>query len=115
MRMALSEDDFIPSERWMGEYMAQFGLRYALNKTPEEVATEGDYSLLEKLFGQTSNNKARMDLKKVVIEKSKKPDNPDRFATWLAKYGYGRYFPAYVDKSGSSAPASSTAPVAAVK
>lgn len=38
----LKEADFIPSEEWLGEYMGQQGLRYALNKTPEEVDTEGE-------------------------------------------------------------------------
>lgn len=38
----LKEADFVPSEEWLGEYMGQQGLRYALNKTPEEVDTEGE-------------------------------------------------------------------------
>lgn len=41
VNMKLSEDDFIPSEEWLGEYMGQQGLRYALNKTPKEIETEG--------------------------------------------------------------------------
>lgn len=40
--MRLSEADFIPSEEWLGEYMGEQGLRYALNKTPEEVEKEGE-------------------------------------------------------------------------
>ena len=39
--MKLSEDDFIPSEEWLGEYMGEQGLRYALNKTPKEIESEG--------------------------------------------------------------------------
>ena len=38
----------------------------------------GDYSLLEKLFGQTSNNKAQMDLKAQVLAKANIPTNPER-------------------------------------
>ena len=40
--MGAREDGFIPSEEWFGEYMGELGLRYALNKTPQEVATEGE-------------------------------------------------------------------------
>ena len=39
-------------------------------------ALAGDYTLLEKLFGQTSNNKARMDLKAEVLAKANIPTNP---------------------------------------
>eukprot|EP00904_Undaria_pinnatifida_P006081 jgi/Undpi1/2602/HiC_scaffold_13.g05981.m1 len=135
LRMGLlKEGDFIPSEEWLGEYMGQQGLRYALNKTPEEVKKEGDYTLLEKLFGQTSNNKARMDLKAEVLAKANIPTNPSLYKSWTAKYGYGRFFPVYVDKSGNpdgapaepvakavshskpaAAPAAKKGPVAAAK
>ncbi|CAM9688855.1 unnamed protein product, partial [Ascophyllum nodosum] len=109
--MKLAEDDFIPSEEWFGKYMGEQGLRYALNKTPDEVEKEGDYSLLEKLFGQTSNNKAQMDLKAQVLAKANIPTNPERYKEWTAKYGYGRFFPMYVDKSGrNDEPTSSAAP-----
>lgn len=39
--MGTREEGFIPSETWFGEYMGEQGLRYALNKTPKEVETEG--------------------------------------------------------------------------
>lgn len=38
----------------------------------------GDYTLLEKLFGQTSNNKARMDLKAQVLAKVNIPTDPEQ-------------------------------------
>lgn len=41
------------------------------------VIFSGDYTLLEKLFGQTSNNKARMDLKKQVLAKADIPTDPE--------------------------------------
>lgn len=43
MAGSLKEEDFVPSERWLGEYMGQQGLRYALNKTPDEIKKEGEY------------------------------------------------------------------------
>lgn len=49
----LKEADFVPSEEWLGEYMGQQGLRYALNKTPDEVEKEGklfNFSLFFFLF-----------------------------------------------------------------
>lgn len=36
----------------------------------------GDYTLLEKLFGQTSNNAERMKLKQEVLDKANIPTNP---------------------------------------
>lgn len=36
----------------------------------------GDYTLLEKLFGQTSNNAERMKLKEEVLAKADIPTNP---------------------------------------
>jgi hypothetical protein len=44
----------------LGKYLSEQGLRYRMDKTEQEIATEGDYSLFEKLFGQTSNNPAKM-------------------------------------------------------
>ncbi|CAN0116200.1 unnamed protein product [Hapterophycus canaliculatus] len=74
----------------------------------------GDYTLLEKLFGQTSNNAERMKLKKEVLDKANIPTNPSLYKSWTEKYGYGRFFPVYVDKSGLSddTPASAPAPAA---
>ena len=45
----LKEADFIPSEEWFGEYMGQQGLRYALNKTPDEVKSEGTQSEMSEI------------------------------------------------------------------
>lgn len=36
----------------------------------------GDYTLLEKIFGQTSNNKERMKLKAEVLAKANTPTDP---------------------------------------
>ncbi len=40
------------------------------------VRRAGDYTLLEKIFGQTSNNKERMKLKEEVLAKANIPTNP---------------------------------------
>ena len=40
------------------------------------TAPAGDYTLLEKIFGQTSNNKERMKLKAEVLAKANIPTNP---------------------------------------
>lgn len=44
----------------------------------------GDYTLLEKLFGQTSNNAERMKLKAEVLAKADIPTNPSLVSTYLA-------------------------------
>ncbi|CAN0020042.1 unnamed protein product [Ectocarpus sp. 8 AP-2014] len=119
MGWSLKEADFIPSEEWLGEYLGEQGLRYRMDKTEKEVAEEGDYTLLEKIFGQTSNNAERMKLKAEVLAKADIPTNPSLYKTWTEKYGYGRFFPVYVDKSGLSddtpAPAKASKTVAPKK
>lgn len=45
---------------------------------PPTPPFSGDYTLLEKLFGQTSNNKARMTLKQQVLDEADIPTNPER-------------------------------------
>lgn len=44
----------------------------------------GDYTLLEKLFGQTSNNAERMKLKQEVLDKANIPTNPELVSVGLA-------------------------------
>jgi hypothetical protein len=87
------------------EYLGSQGLRYNLNKTDKEIESEGDYSILDKVFGPTSNNAARLALKKEVRVKASTPSPSQiQVATeWLTKYGYSRFFPAYMDKSQESA------------
>eukprot|EP00903_Cladosiphon_okamuranus_P013592 g12659.t1 len=112
MGWSLKEADFIPSEEWLGDYLGDKGLRYRMDKTAKEVEEEGDYTLLEKLFGQTSNNAERMKLKAEVLAKADIPTNPSLYKEWTAKYGYGRFFPVYVDKSGLSDDSPAPAPKA---
>eukprot|EP00611_Tribonema_gayanum_P005702 TRINITY_DN14918_c0_g1_i1.p1 TRINITY_DN14918_c0_g1~~TRINITY_DN14918_c0_g1_i1.p1 ORF type:complete len:227 (-),score=63.25 TRINITY_DN14918_c0_g1_i1:28-708(-) len=125
MKMALRPDDFVPSELFMQQYLGQDGIRYSMGKTPQEIETEGDYGFFEAIFGQTSNNAAKKELKKQARESAKKVLYTERAKEWLVKYGYPRAFPAYVDISGEdpaeSAPVVKAAmaavaePVAAVK
>uniref|UniRef100_A0A7S2V2P5 PS II complex 12 kDa extrinsic protein n=1 Tax=Fibrocapsa japonica TaxID=94617 RepID=A0A7S2V2P5_9STRA len=99
-----SDEEFVPSETWLADYLGENGLRYAMNKTPQELETEGDYPLLDRLFGQTSNNGARLELKKVARAKANSltAEQEEEKQSWLSKFGYGRFFPAYVDKSGEN-------------
>ena len=81
-------------------------------KSDAEIAKEGDYSLFDKIFGQTSNNAAMKKLKAEAREKAQKVLYTEEAKTWLSKYGYPRAFPAYIDRSGEgdSAPAAAAAP-----
>jgi len=60
----------------------------------------GDYNLFEKIF-PTANNAARLALKKEARLKSGKPtaEQLKTAETWLEKYGYSRFWPAYMDKA----------------
>ncbi|CAM9933339.1 unnamed protein product [Heterosigma akashiwo] len=89
------------TESTLRQYLGDQGLRYNLNKTDKEIETEGDYNIFQKIIGATSNNDARLALKKEARLKAGKPnaEQASRAAEWLEKYGYARYFPAYMDKA----------------
>mmetsp|Transcript_718 Transcript_718/g.952 ORF Transcript_718/g.952 Transcript_718/m.952 type:complete len:222 (-) Transcript_718:69-734(-) len=95
-----TEDDFIPSERWYQEYLGQEGIRYSMGKTPQEIEKEGDYNIFQAMFGQTSNNEKKKELKQEARIAAYKNKDKERSDFWLQRYGYPRFFPAYIDRSG---------------
>jgi hypothetical protein len=119
--------NIVGSEANLRQYLGEEGFRYCLNKTPEELEKEGDYGLLEKMFGATSNNDARMAARSYgraltidTYDAAKAAENKE----WIAKYGYKRWGTSYMDKSSleveqaakaASAPAAKAAPKAAPK
>lgn len=58
MGWSLKEADFIPSEEWLGEYMGEQGLRYRMDKTPQEVEEEGEQFFAKK--GRVNTRKKRL-------------------------------------------------------
>ena len=69
-------------------------------------ALPGDYGLLEKMFGATSNNEARLaarqygrNLKIDEYDAKKAEENKE----WIAKYGYKRWGTSYMDKANLEA------------
>jgi len=101
LKMASGEQPPVFTETTLRDILGKEGLRYNLNKTDKEIEVEGDYSLLDKIFGPTSNNDARLALKKQARYKSSIPTEAqkERASEWLTKYGYSRFFPAYMDKA----------------
>mmetsp|Transcript_8381 Transcript_8381/g.14084 ORF Transcript_8381/g.14084 Transcript_8381/m.14084 type:complete len:207 (-) Transcript_8381:429-1049(-) len=58
------------TETSLSEYMGGSGLRYNMGKTEKELREEGDYSLFEKMFGQTSKNDGLLNLTTKAFQSS---------------------------------------------